>query len=64
MKEDEVEVAVQITGKIAARMMISPEAPQEEAIAKAKELVAQKLEGKTIVKEIYVKGRIVNLVAK
>lgn len=64
MKEDEVEIVVQITGKIAGRMMISPEAAQEEAIAKAKELVAAKLEGKTIVKEIYVKGRLVNLVAK
>lgn len=64
MKEDEVEIVVQITGKIAGRMMIAPDITQEEAITKAKELVAAKLEGKTIVKEIYVKGRIVNLVAK
>ncbi|ADZ83042.1 leucine--tRNA ligase [Cellulosilyticum lentocellum] len=64
MKEDEVEIVVQITGKIAARMMISPEASQEEAIKKAKELIADKLAGKTVVKEIYVPGRIVNLVAK
>ena len=64
MKEDEVEIVVQITGKIAGRMKISPDAEQEEAVAKAKALVADKLEGKTVVKEIYVKGRIVNLVAK
>ena len=64
MKEDEVEIVVQIIGKIAARMMISPEASQEEAITKAKELIADKLAGKTVVKEIYVPGRIVNLVAK
>ncbi len=64
MKEDEIEVAIQVTGKIAGRMMVSPEAPDAEVIAKAKEQVAAKLEGKTIVKEIYVKGRIVNLVVK
>ena len=64
MKEDEVEIAVQVTGKIAARIMIAPDATQEEAVAKAKEAAAAKLEGKTVVKEIYVPGRLVNLVAK
>ncbi|PHV70920.1 leucine--tRNA ligase [Sporanaerobium hydrogeniformans] len=64
MKEDEIEIAIQITGKITGRMTVSPEAPEAEVIAKAKELVAAKLEGKIIVKEIYVKGRIVNLVVK
>ncbi len=64
MKDDEVEIVVQMTGKIAARMMISPEASQDEALAKAKALIEQKLEGKTIVKEIYVPGRIVNFVVK
>ncbi|MGA0334583.1 MAG: leucine--tRNA ligase, partial [Kiritimatiellia bacterium] len=61
----EVEVLVQIKGKPLARMMVSPEASPEEMIAKAKALpeVAAAIEGKRLVKEIAVPGRLVNLVA-
>jgi len=59
-----VEIAVQINGKVKATLNISKEDPKDEVIAKGKELIADKLEGKTIVKEIYVPGRIVNIVAK
>ena len=63
---DTVEIAVQIMGKPRAIIQISRTASKEEALAVAKEepRIRQLLEGKTIVKEIYVPGRIVNLVAK
>ena len=61
-----VEIAVQICGKLRGTVMIAADATAETAIAaaKANEKVAQALEGKQIVKEIYVPGRIVNIVAK
>lgn len=65
-KENEIEIAVQVCGKIKARITVSAEAEQEEVlnIAKQDEKVAQALEGKNIIKEIYVKGKLVNIVAK
>ncbi|MBP3817120.1 MAG: leucine--tRNA ligase [Butyrivibrio sp.] len=62
--EDTVEIAVQINGKVKATLAIGKEDPKDEVIAKGKELIADKLEGKNIVKEIYVPGRIVNIVVK
>ncbi len=62
--EDTVEIAVQINGKVKATLNIGKEDPKDEVIAKGKELIADKLDGKTIVKEIYVPGRIVNIVVK
>ncbi|MCR4997877.1 MAG: hypothetical protein K6A61_11335, partial [Butyrivibrio sp.] len=59
-----VEIAVQINGKVKATLNINKEDSKDEVIAKGKELIADKLEGKNIVKEIYVPGRIVNIVAK
>ncbi len=61
--ESEVEIAVQINGKTRATLNIGKDDPKEEVIAKAKEVIADKLTG-TIVKEIYVPGRIVNIVQK
>jgi leucyl-tRNA synthetase len=63
--QDEVEVLVQIKGKPIARIMASPKAGAEELIALAKAVpeVAAALEGKRLVKEIAVPGRLVNLVA-
>ncbi|MBQ7059326.1 MAG: leucine--tRNA ligase [Firmicutes bacterium] len=63
---DMVEIAVQIMGKPRAIIRIGRTASQEEAlsVAKAEPKIRQLLEGKTIVKEIYVPGRIVNIVAK
>lgn len=58
-----VEIAVQINGKVKATIQIAKDAAKDDAIAKAKEAVADKLTG-TLVKEIYVPGRIVNLVQK
>ena len=64
--DETVEIAVQITGKVRARINIPADATSEEAIAAAKAdaTVAGLLEGKNIVKEIYVPGRLVNIVAK
>ena len=59
----EVEIAVQINGKTKATLNIGKDDPKDEVIAKAKEAIADKLTG-TIVKEIYVPGRIVNIVQK
>ena len=61
--ESTVEIAVQINGKTRATLAIGKEDPKDEVIAKAKEVIADKLTG-TIVKEIYVPGRIVNIVQK
>ncbi len=61
--ESTIEIAVQINGKTRATLAIGKEDPKDEVIAKAKEVIADKLTG-TIVKEIYVPGRIVNIVMK
>jgi leucyl-tRNA synthetase len=61
--ENTVEIAVQINGKTKATIAIAKDEEKDSAIAKAKEAVADKLTG-TIVKEIYVPGRIVNIVQK
>ena len=63
MKDDEVEIAVQINGKTKAVLSIPADMAKEDAIAAGKELIASKIEG-TIVKEIYVPKRIVNIVVK
>ena len=62
--ESTVEIAVQINGKTRATMMIGKDDAKDDVLAKAKENIADKLEGKNIIKEIYVPGRIVNIVAK
>ena len=62
-QEATVEIAVQINGKTRATLVINKSEEKDAVIAKAKEAVAEKLTG-TIVKEIYVPGRIVNLVQK
>ncbi len=61
-----VEIAVQICGKIRAKLNVPTEIEAADAIARAKALpaIAEALEGKNIIKELYVKGRLVNIVAK
>ncbi len=58
-----IEIAVQINGKLRTTIMIDKDEPKDSAIAKGKEAVADKLTG-NIVKEIYVPGKIVNIVMK
>ena len=64
--KSEVEIAVQVNSKIVARVNINTELKQDEILmqVKANENVAKALAGKTIVKEIYVPGRIANIIAK
>jgi leucyl-tRNA synthetase len=61
-----VEIAVQVNGKIKTRIDVATEISSEDAIAAAKEQpeVAAAMEGKTVVKELYVKGKLVNIVVK
>lgn len=63
IQDDEIEIPVQINGKTRAAIMIGVEEAKEAVMEKAKEAVADKLTG-TIIKEIYVPGKIVNLVQK
>ncbi len=61
-----VEIAIQICGKVRAKLNIPVDAPAAEviAMAKAEDAIAAQLAGKAIVKEIYVPGKLVNIVAK
>ncbi len=61
-----IEIAVQISGKLRGTITIAADASKDDAIAAAKadEKIAAMLEGKTVVKEIYIPGKIVNIVAK
>ncbi len=61
--ESTIEIAVQINGKVRGTMNIGKDDPKEDIIARAKEMMAERLTG-TIVKEIYVPGRLVNIVQK
>ena len=64
--DDEIEMPVQINGKVRGKVVISKDADLAEAKAKANEdeNIQKFLEGKTIVKEIYVPGKIFNIVIK
>ena len=61
--ESSVEIAVQINGKVKGTLGIQKDDPKDQVIAKAKEVIADKLTG-NIIKEIYVPGRLVNIVMK
>ncbi len=64
-KENSVEIALQIMGKVRSRITVPADISKEDAIAlaKADEKIASAIEGKTIKKEIYVPGKLVNIVA-
>ena len=64
--DNSIEIAVQVNGKLRSTITIAKDSSKEDAIAcaKADEKVMEGIEGKTIVKEIYVPGRIVNIVVK
>ena len=61
-----VEIAVQVSGKIKARLMIPTDSTEEavKALVMADASVQAALAGKTVIKEIYVKGKLYNIVAK
>ena len=64
--DNEVEVVVQINGKVRSRVTVAADADKDTVIAsvKADEKIAAELDGATVVKEIYVPGKLVNLVIK
>ena len=64
--KDEVEIAVQVNSKMKARIDVPTEATEEEAksIALQDEFVAKSIENKQIVKVVYVKGRLLNIIVK
>ena len=63
MKDDEIQVPVQINGKTKVIISVPADISKDDAIAQGKEALGDKLTG-NIVKEIYVPGRIINIVAK
>ena len=64
--DDMIEVGVQVNGKVRAAVQIARDADKETALAtaKANERVASFMEGKKLIKEIYVPGKIINFVVK
>ena len=64
LKDNEVTIPVQINGKTKGTVDISVDEAKDVVIAKGKEAIADKLAGLNVIKEIYVPGKIVNIVAK
>jgi len=64
LKTDTIEIALQINGKLRGNLSIPADADKEAAIAAAKEFLAEKLANVSIIKSIYVPGRIINFVVK
>lgn len=64
MKEDNLNIPIQINGKMRGMISVPAESDKDTVLSLAKAEVAARLEGVTLVKEIYVPGKIVNLVVK
>ncbi len=62
--DDMVEIVLQLSGKIKAKVMVEADISAADAIALAKDRLSDALNGKTVVKEIYVPKKLVNIVAK
>ncbi len=64
--DNEIEIAVQINGKVREKLMVAADIDKDAAIAaaKASERIASLIEGKTIIKEIYVPSKLINIVIK
>ncbi len=64
--DNTIEIVTQINGKVRAKLVVPTEIESADAIALAKQdaKIAEAIDGKTIVKEIYVKGRLVNIVVR
>lgn len=64
--DSKIEIAVQINGKVRARIEIAPDISCADALAlaKAQPAVAEAINGKTLIKELYIPGRIINIVVK
>ena len=62
--DDEIEVAVQVNGKTREVVKVAKDIDKDGAIAAGKDVIAKWLDGATIIKEIYVPGKIINIVIK
>ncbi len=62
--ESTIEIAVQVNGKLRSTISVAADGAKEDIIAMAKEELGDRIAGKEIVKEIYVPGKIVNIVVK
>lgn len=65
-KDEVVEVAIQVNGKLRGTMRVMPDLPHDQArdLALAEENVAKHMEGKTVAKVVYVPGRLINFVVR
>ena len=65
-KDDVIEIVVQVNGKVHARLCVAADIQKDDAIAlaKAEDRIAAEINGKNVVKEIYVPGKLVNIVVK
>ena len=65
-KDDVIEIVVQVNGKVRARLCVAADIQKDDAIAlaKAEDRIAAEINGKNVVKEIYVPGKLVNIVIK
>ena len=66
LKDDEIEIPIQVMGKVKSRVSVPADADQDTVLAAAlaDEKIIALTDGKTVVKKIYVPGRMVNLVVK
>ena len=65
-KDDVIEIVVQVNGKVRARLCVAADIQKDDAIAlaKAEDRITAEINGKNVVKEIYVPGKLVNIVVK
>lgn len=65
-KDDTIEIVVQVNGKVKAKLTVEADIDKDAALAQAKsnEKIAPLIDGKNIIKEIYVPGKLVNIVAR
>ena len=65
-KDDVIEIVVQVNGKVRTRLSVAADIQKDDAIAlaKAEDRIAAEINGKIVVKEIYVPGKLVNIVVK
>ncbi len=64
MKDEQIKMPVQINGKVRATVVVDADADKDTVLTVAKEAIAARLEGKSIVKEIVVPKKIINIVVK
>lgn len=65
-KDDVIEIVVQVNGKVRTRLYVAADIQKDDAIAlaKAEDRITAEINGKNVVKEIYVPGKLVNIVVK